>query len=262
MDEGANAGDESIDGVDVVWIAREPERGGRRVVGWYRNATVYHHRQEFENYPSPQHSKDEIDTYRIRARSEDATLLPLEDRSDPRFRLGTGKGWIGHTNWWFPEQQSDPAIKEFVRGLREFIDARGEYVPKPSVKSKWGGGSDIERKAKVEQAAIGEVKKHYHEYIVTSVEEENVGWDLEAKSRNGGEAFCLEVKGLFGSELKVGLTPNEYRALVRHKEGEKSYYRLCVVTEALSDKPVLRIFRYEMSDNKWFDAHPSPHFSP
>jgi hypothetical protein len=52
--------------------------------------------------------------------------------------------------------------------------------------------------------------------------------------------------------LKVGLTPREYRAFVEHIEGNKEHYRLCVVTEALSE-PVLRIFRYDMSGDKWFD---------
>jgi Domain of unknown function (DUF3883) len=94
------------------------------------------------------------------------------------------------------------------------MDGHGKDGPKPGVRGKWGGGSDIERKAKVEQAAIEEVKKYYKEYTVETVEKDNVGWDLEAKPIKGGGVICLEVKGLFGSELKVGLTPKEYRALV------------------------------------------------
>jgi Domain of unknown function (DUF3883) len=91
------------------------------------------------------------------------------------------------------------------------------------------------------------------DYIIKNVEKDNVGWDLEAKPEIDGVSLCLEVKGLFGSELKVGLTPNEYRILIKHREGNKAHYRLCVVTEALSYKSMLRIFRYEVSDNKWFD---------
>jgi hypothetical protein len=55
------------------------------------------------------------------------------------------------------------------------------------------------------------------DYIIKNVEKDNVGWDLEAKPEIDGVSLCLEVKGLFGSELKVGLTPNEYRILIKHR---------------------------------------------
>jgi len=250
-----NAGAESMNGVDVVWVATHPDEGGRRVVGWYRNATVYRRRQKYEKAVlTRQHKKDEIHSYRIRAKEGDATLLRLEDRSDPALRLGKGEGWIGQTNWWFPEQKSQPAIKEFVRGLRAIIDGNGEGISSSRrSRGKWGGGSDIDRKAQVEQAAIEAVKKHYREYTVKTVEKDNVGWDLEAEPTDGGEKICLEVKGLFGSELRVGVTPNEYCALVKHIEGKKPHYRFCVVTNALSDEPILRIFCYKVRAGAWFD---------
>jgi hypothetical protein len=254
LPNASNSGAESMDGVDVIWIATNPDEGGRRVVGWYRNATVYRHRQKFDKaILTRQHKKDEINSYRVRAKYKDATLLPLEDRSDPALRLGRGTGWIGRANWWFPERKSDPAIKKFVRGLRAIIDGKGEGTSKRGAKGKWGGSPDIERKAQVEQAAIEAVKKHYEQYTVKSVEKDNVGWDLEAKPVHGKNTICLEVKGLFGSEVKVGVTPNEYRTIVKHMEGEKPHYRLCVVTNALSDDPMLRIFRYDIGSSAWFD---------
>jgi hypothetical protein len=254
---GSNSGDaneESVNGVDVVWIATNPDEGGRRVVGWYRNATVYRQRQDFPKaLLTCQHKRDEISSYRIRVAVGDATLLPLEDRSNPALRLGTGKGWIGEANWWFPERQSDPAIKKFIRGLRLFIDGNAEDSPKRRANGKWGGGSNIERKAQVEQAAIEAVIIQYKGYIVQTVEKDNVGWDLEVTSQKGGEAICLEVKGLFGSGFKVGLTPNEYRVLMQHMDGKKPHYRLCVVTSCLYDKPKLTILRYKINAAAWFD---------
>lgn len=174
---------------------------------------------------------------------------------DPALRLGRGKGWIGEANWWFPERQPDPAIKKFVRDLRKMIDAdegHGKIAPKRYQKGKWGGSSDPERKAQVEEAAIHAVSTYYKKYSVKSVEADNVGWDLEATPKKGGNALCIEVKGLFGPDLKVGLTPNEYRAFVKHKEGEHLHYRLCVLTSALSE-PSLKIFRYNDASEKWFD---------
>lgn len=120
---GANRWDEKIEGIDVVWTATHPQEGGRRVVGWYSDAILYRHRREFEKFPSPQHKRDGIDSYRICARNENAILLPLEKRSDPALRLGTGRGWMGHANWWLPERRENEndEIEEFVHHLREII---------------------------------------------------------------------------------------------------------------------------------------------
>jgi hypothetical protein len=252
---GTSPDAESIDGVDVVWVATHGE-GGRKVVGWYRNAIVYRERQKFEKPPSPQHAKDKIATYRVYAKSEDATRVLFEERLDPALCLGRGKGWIGQVNWWFPERQPDPAIKKFVRDLRKYIDTydgHDKIAPKRHSKGKWGGGSDPDRKAEVENAATEAVKTYYKEHDVKHVEADNLGWDLEATPKKGGDTLCLEVKGLFGADLKVGLTPNEYRALVKHKGGEKPHYRLCVVTSALSEQPSLKIFHYDGASGKWIE---------
>jgi len=133
LPNASNSDAESVDGVDVIWIATNRDEGGRRVVGWYRNATVYRHRQAFDKaILTRQHKKDEIRSYRVRAKYENATLLRLEGRSDPALRLGRGEGWIGEANWWYPERQSDPAIKKFVRGLRAIIDGKGKTLRKES----------------------------------------------------------------------------------------------------------------------------------
>ena len=51
---------DSSSGIDVVWTATDPERGGRRVVGWYRNATVFRERQQFGKCPSVQLKRDKL----------------------------------------------------------------------------------------------------------------------------------------------------------------------------------------------------------
>lgn len=116
-----------------------------------------------------------------------------------------------------------------------------------------GGKSDPLRNAEVEKAAILEVREHFAGYRITSVEKDNVGWDLEARPKGAGTPLRLEVKGLFGSELKVGLTPREYRAFQKHIDGSMPKYRLCVVTEALSTKPKLVVFRFDKGKQCWLD---------
>ena len=42
---GASRNDDKIDNVLVIWFAKAP-KGGQKIVGWYKNATVYRHRQK------------------------------------------------------------------------------------------------------------------------------------------------------------------------------------------------------------------------
>src|SRR5579884_1523729 len=92
-----------VEGVDVVWTATDPDEAGRKVVGWYRNATVFRERQQFPQPPSKQHVRDKISSYRIRASAKDARGLDLEDRT---IAMGRGPGWMGHTPWWAPSDES------------------------------------------------------------------------------------------------------------------------------------------------------------
>jgi hypothetical protein len=263
---GANANAAFVDHVDVVWTATDPKRKGRWVVGWYRDARVYRERKYFEKPPSAQHRLEKHkENYRVRTRSANAVLIPIKQRN---LGLGRGKGWIGQANWWFPEKQSNGAIRRFVEKLRSRIEA-GPEVPEAGNGGgggKWGGKSDPLRSAEVEKAAILKVRDHFGGYRIESVEKDNLGWDLEARPKGTGPALRLEVKGLFGHDLKVGLTPREYRALQKHIEGSMPQYRLCVVTGALSSKPKLTVFRFDQAKQRWLDDRVgkivNPHISP
>jgi hypothetical protein len=116
-----------VDGVDVVWTATDPDEGGRKVVGWYRGATVFRNRQEFADLPSRQHARDEIASYRIRALAKNMRRLDLEDRT---LVMGRGPGWMGHTPWWAPSDESPPEVRRFVRRTRELLDGLSGPVGK------------------------------------------------------------------------------------------------------------------------------------
>ena len=104
-------GEDRASGLDVVWTATDPRAGGRRVVGWYRNATVFQKRQTFEKPPTRQHVQDEIRNYRIRARVEDAHCIDIEDRT---LQMGRGSGWLGQTPWKVLSKESSPEIRDFL----------------------------------------------------------------------------------------------------------------------------------------------------
>lgn len=119
----------------------------------------------------------------------------------------------------------------------------------------WGAPPDIDRKILVEHRAIEVVKQHYRDNPINrikSVAEENIGWDLEIL-QNGLRYRQLEVKGLSALTVRVGLTPNEYRALQAHMAGENTRYRLCIVSGALDETPRLHILLHDLETGRWKD---------
>ena len=65
-------------------------------------------------------------------------------------------------------------------------------------------------------------------------------------AKKGKETLHIEVKGLSGPDIYVHLSPNEYSKM---KENDNGNYRLCVVTETLTE-PMLWTFLYE--NGSWF----------
>ena len=237
---GANKEDDQIDGVTVVWTATDPVSSGTYIIGWYKNATVYKEEQE-----PPESSNrfygDELVIYRTVAKADDCALLPRDERV---VRIPRGKGGMGQSNIWYAD--NNPS---FVKSILKYIN----YGVLPSlsksqkkVKSINPRQTDPFKKQKVEKAAVKEVIKHYEKlgYEITSVELENVGWDLTAQREK--TTLKLEVKGLSGKEVVVELTPNEYANLKMDLEN----YRLCIVTDALAE-PILRIFTYSHESGIW-----------
>ena len=231
---GANEDDESILGITVVWTANHPD-GGTVVVGWYKEATVYRHYVNFLNIPAL-HNKNGIDGYRIEVLQRNAKLLPIDERTFeiPR-RI---KGGMGQANVWYPDApESKPILKE----IKRLVGGKRKGIKRDRSKK-----TDPEKNAKVEKAAIRKTTQYVEGigYAIDSVEKDNVGWDLEAKS--GKKKLLIEVKGLSGSALSVELTPNEYKAL----SNKNRNYRLCVVYAALTE-PKLVVCRFSKEAGRW-----------
>jgi len=116
--ENWGGGDVYLSGIDLIWTATHPDEGGRRIVGWYSDATIFRQRQYFERLPSRQHKFDSIESYRIRALAKDAHLLGLEERT---LAMPRGKGWMGQTAWWSPPDGAAVGILQFMRDVRQLI---------------------------------------------------------------------------------------------------------------------------------------------
>lgn len=229
----AKRGDAAVDGMTVVWIARNPRTKKTVIVGWYRNARIYRdaeHRR-LERLPG-------FDVgYQIEAPAADAVLLPIDARS---FIIPTAKepGNLGQSPVWYGKGEA------FNRDVAEYIGRGGRRVERPAKSPRQ---TDPELRRKVEQAAINHAIAYYESkkggsHRVETVEKDGVGWDLEAFAEEGVH-LKVEVKGLSGKELVVELTPNEY-AKMRSSE-HRTDYIIYVLSEALSSKPMAYIFRHD-----------------
>lgn len=233
---GAGTDDLSVSNVTVIWTAKRPQVG-TVVIGWYKDATVHRKFQEFPPF-FPQKKKHHIKGYRIETLEYNAELLPIDERTLDVPKARSVKGGMGQSNVWYADKLNR---KQFFEGVEKLIQGK-----KGSPKRKQPHKSDPEKKARVEKAAINTTTRHFENisYTVKSVEKDNVGWDLEATS--GKTKLLIEVKGLSGEALSVGLTPNEYHYLDKKKDN----YRLCIVSTALTN-PDLYICRYSKEMGKW-----------
>ena len=197
---GAAVDAEGLDHVTAVWVAPSPT-SGLVIVGWYRNATVMKYMEQ-----DGQRSRD----YNITALVRNCRLLPIDQRT---FRIPRGgPGAMGQSNVWYADGQSET----FRKSVLEYIKSGGRMLPagsKRRIGRKGGRGPnrswDPVRQAQIEKAAVRAAAKHYEAigYAVATVEEDNVGWDLEACTE-GGSYLRVEVKGLSGKDITVELTPN------------------------------------------------------
>lgn len=73
--EDVTAEDDCVQGVTVVWTAHNRE-GENKVIGWYKNATVYRHTQTSLSLDSER----TVFSYNIVAKAADSLLLPMELR--------------------------------------------------------------------------------------------------------------------------------------------------------------------------------------
>jgi len=233
---GISKNKDKVSGVTVVWTARHPDSGGTYIVGWYLNATVYRYAQLPPKTIERKHKGNKLGFYAT-AETKDVILLSFEERNVCVKRQE--KNWMGQSNVWYAESNPD-----FVNLVSKYI-LRGisPITPNPTSPKQ----PDPLRRIEVEKNAVKVVVKYYEKYgyIVSSVEKDNVGWDLIATKEK--VKLKLEVKGLSGTSIVAELTPNELKNL----KDDRRFYRLCIVTEALTTKPKLKIFAYSEETKAW-----------
>ena len=122
--EGVASNQSSVNDVLVIWVATNKD-SETRIVGWYKNATVYREDQFEEAFTNQNHNL----YYRIKASARDCYLLPEEQRTFPIERastVGTGMG-MGRSNIWYAESQFAQNI--LIPKVVDYIENyNGEYA--------------------------------------------------------------------------------------------------------------------------------------
>lgn len=229
---------EELVGVDVVFVARRPGIG-QVVVGWYRNATVFHKQYRVRRGSIPG-MKETVRNFVCVADAASVCLLPEYERTfNVPYAPAGHKGFPGQSNVWYPENNlAQTGVDAFVQRLLKYISSTPgvplvpDEVEPPSTGCKSGRSKkpDHAHNAAVEAAAVDVVWNHYEAagYSVETVETENLGWDLVVKK--GTLTLHIEVKGVSASAIYFELTPNEYSKLKQYARK----YRVCVVCDALT----------------------------
>lgn len=118
--------DDYVDDVTVFWIAPPPtpDKSDARLIGWYKNARVFRHHEDFEvDYPL---IRDEEGCWcNIMARARDGVLLPVDERKViiPRAKGvgGSINGGIGQSNVWYARGVNDvTTIKYAFNAIRRY----------------------------------------------------------------------------------------------------------------------------------------------
>lgn len=235
---GAGNADDKISGVTVIWTsARGEDESGvvddyytdTRVIGWYKNATVYREKQTHRNSP-----------YWVRVAVKDGCLLPMEKRM---LRvLHTPRTFTPAIMYGCNAKDSASNFLERLdKCISKTLRARATKPPLPTVAART---QNAEKRKAIEKAAVDFVRAHYEagKWRVRSVESENCGWDLTV--RNDTNENYVEVKGREKNSIKCELSSNEYA-----KARTKSGFLLAVVTCALTN-PRLRIFKPTLRNRK------------
>ena len=114
-----------VDGVTVVWCAKDPLINQIRVVGFYKNATVYRYPQEC-TFVDDNGNVSYVQQFNFVAKKEDCVLLPYGIRTKWHVptsgKCGCNFGF-GRANIWFADSKGENEKEdEYVKKMLENIE--------------------------------------------------------------------------------------------------------------------------------------------
>lgn len=230
----ASKDDKVAKNVTIIWVATDPNQKGRTVVGIYRDAEIFRKRQKHTDFPSKQHKIDNIDNFRIRCRSRNAFLLPLESRN---LRISVEKGFIGQVPWWAPKIETPSKIIQFLENAVTILQQNYS----PIVASKKSGNRPARkpytRYISDHEMTISprhhELQSDFCEYLklceYEEIEEDKKFVDVRFKNKDGDVIFC-EVKPCNKSNARFAIR-TAIGQILDYKHSEQNHSKSILVLE-------------------------------
>ena len=221
----------SLSRVLTVFFATDPERGGQRIVGWFRSSTVYRYAQDSSL------KAREYFSYYIEATEGDEVLVP-EDRRE--FVLPGGKGGAGTANVCYVlEQDGQPKNSGWIAEALDYINsyALENAAQDPTsetdaaiagniagtIENAAGFQSNPRIRRAIENYAMAWAERHLaklkYPYRDTH---KNKPYDFIC-TIDGAEVF-VEVKGMQDNGKAISLTPGE----VAHAQKNRNFALIIV----------------------------------
>jgi hypothetical protein len=216
---------EELKGVLAVFVATDPKRGGQRIVGWFREATVYRHAQ-----PSSAKERNRF-SYFLKARAENAFLVPETRRA---FKIPGGKGAFGQANVCYPLDSNrhpkgagwiEEALNYIASYDLENIAQEPDSEADPDIEVTLG--STIERAAgfqsnprirrAIEEYAMRWAEKRLKELLGQKPTDTHKTKSYDFLCNVSDTELFVEVKGTQDNGNSVSLTPKEVEHARKHQ---------------------------------------------
>lgn len=217
---------ESLNGVLVIFVALDKEHGGQRIIGWFRDATVYRHEQTSDA------KERNFFSYFLKTQDKNAVLIPETRRAHT---IPAGKGAFGQANVCYAldssgHQQKDAGwIDEALKYIASYDLENTAQEPDSEVDPDIEEilGSTIERAAGFQsnpriRRAIEEYAMRWAETRLTDLLGQKPTDTHKTKSYDflcdlSGADLYVEVKGTQDNGDSIALTPKEVEHAQKHK---------------------------------------------
>ena len=217
---------EALNGVLAVFVATDPKRGGQRIIGWFRDATVYRHEQ------SSSAKERNLFSYFLKTQAENAVLVPETRRASI---IPAGKGAFGQANICYALDNNGHPKNEarWIGEALKYIDSyelentaqEPESEADYDIEQMLGG--TIERTAgfqsnprirrAIEEFAMRWAEKRLAELLGHKPKDTHKTKPYDFLCNVSGTELYVEVKGTQDNGNSVSLTPKEVEHAQKHK---------------------------------------------
>lgn len=209
----ASAGKKALDNVTVIFVARHPQEGGQRVVGWYKSATVYAAKKR---HPLKAGYKKNIE-FCLSALVAKACLLPTSARVE---EVPSGRGGMGQSNVRYYDEDSRSRHSAWMDRVREYTagyagpnllvnqEAEAERSEDAQIVIETAAGFETNPKIRkaVEEHAMRLAERHFEKQGYST---KRFGKPFDLLCTRFGRKKFVEVKGTRTTGNAVALTRNE-----------------------------------------------------